>query len=124
MLKTKTWVALFAVLLVLCLAATAVLWGREPQTSVVEILQDGVLLKTIDLSLVTDPYRFVVEDADGGCNTILVEPGRICICEADCPDQVCVHRGWLTDSAAPIVCLPHRLVIRTSAAGALDTVAR
>lgn len=32
--------------------------------------------------------------------------------EADCPDQVCVHAGWLTDSAAPIVCLPHRLVIR------------
>lgn len=124
MLKTKTWIILFAAVLLICTAATAVLWQQNPQTTVVEILRDGELLETIDLSQVTEPYRFVVEDPSGGSNTVLVEPGRICILEADCPDQVCVHRGWLTDSAAPIVCLPHHLVIRAAAPAGPDTVAQ
>ena len=43
---------------------------------------------------------------------IRAEPGRIAVVAADCPDRICVREGWLSDSASPIVCLPHRLVIR------------
>lgn len=35
--------------------------------------------------------------------------------EAECPDHTCINMGWL-DSAAPIVCLPNRLVIRFAGA--------
>ena len=49
-----------------------------------------------------------------GSNTIQVEPGRIRVLEADCPDQVCVRQGWISDEVTPIVCLPHRLVIQVS----------
>ena len=122
MLKTKTWILIFSVLLVICLGVTALLWLHMPQGQVVEILQDGTCIQTIDLSAVQEPYSFTVEDAHGGCNTILVEPGRICIAEADCPDQVCVRRGWLSDSAAPIVCLPHRLVIQVIGETQVDAV--
>ena len=124
MLKTKTWILIFAVLLLVCAAVTVVLWHNAPEGQVVEVVQDGTVLETIDLSQVTSPYRFVVEDPNGGRNTVLVEPGRICIEEADCPDQVCVHRGWLTDSAAPIVCLPHRLVIQVRGETDLDSVSQ
>lgn len=124
MLKTKTWILIFVLILLLCTAVTVVLYAGTPKTTVVEILQDGHLVKTIDLAQVKNPYRFVVEDENGGSNTVLVEPGRICIAEADCPDQVCVHRGWLTDSAAPIVCLPHRLVIQAAGTADLDSVAQ
>ncbi|MBR4895991.1 MAG: NusG domain II-containing protein, partial [Clostridia bacterium] len=66
-------------------------------------------------------------DASGE-NTVRVETGRIRIVSADCPDKICVDTGWISDSAAPIVCLPHRLVIRLEEgpaddARALDGVA-
>ncbi len=51
---------------------------------------------------------------------IRVEPGRIAVTAADCPDKVCVDAGWRSDSASPIVCLPHRLVIRIEKDAAAD----
>lgn len=31
--------------------------------------------------------------------------------EAECPDKTCVHMGWLSSGAMPIVCLPNHLSI-------------
>lgn len=75
------------------------------------IYQNGNLLKTIDLSMVTEEYTFTVTATDGGTNTILVQPGGICITQADCPDLICVHQGSIRNSLLPITCLPHGLVI-------------
>ena len=52
-----------------------------------------------------EPYSFVIEGENGALNTVQVEPGRICISEASCPDQICVHQGWIGDGSEPIVCL-------------------
>ena len=50
-----------------------------------------------------------------GKNTILVEPGRICVTEAECPDHVCIQMGWLSsEHPTPIVCLPNEVVIMLS----------
>lgn len=127
MVKTRTWVIIIAALLIVSAAlAVFVHFGRAGGT-VANIYKDGVCIRSIDLALVTEPYTFTVADALGE-NTIRVEPGRICVLEADCPDRVCVAAGWLEDSASPIVCLPHRLVIRLEAsekaADALDAVSQ
>lgn len=74
------------------------------------ITRDGILLEEIDLSRVDEPYSIALEDGSG-LNTVLVEPGRIRISEADCPDQICVNQGYISDSTVPIVCLPHRLMV-------------
>ena len=84
------------------------------------VTRDGVLLEEIDLDKVDAPYSFTLEDGSG-TNTVLVEPGRICISEADCPDQICVKQGYISDGTVPIVCLPHKLIIEiTGAEGDLD----
>ena len=90
----------------------------------VEVLQDGQCIKSIDIANVKEPYSFTVQDPDGGSNTIRVEPGRICITEADCPDHVCIRRGWLGENTAPIVCLPHKLVIQAVETTEIDTMAQ
>ncbi len=123
MLKTKTWIAIFALLLIAGIVGSLLLFNQKPEGQVVEVLQDGKCIRTIDLSQVEEPYRFVVEDASGS-NTVCVEPGRICITEADCPDHVCIRRGWLSGSAEPIVCLPHKLVIQIVGTSDLDAVAQ
>ena len=83
---------------------------KKTDAPAARITRDGALLEEIDLSAVDKPYAFTLED-ESGTNTIEVEQGRIRVSEADCPDQICVHQGWISDSLFPIVCLPHRLMI-------------
>lgn len=86
--------------------------STEPDTPYTAyIYQDGMLLQTIPLSQVQETYQFTLDATEGGSNTIEVSPGGIAITQADCPDQICVLQGRITDSLLPITCLPHRLVI-------------
>ncbi|NLJ69650.1 MAG: NusG domain II-containing protein [Firmicutes bacterium] len=81
------------------------------------ITQDGREIRRIDLEQVEEPYEFRVENADGQYNIIRVEPGRIRVTEASCPDKVDVKQGWISKANQSIVCLPNRLVIRIEAEG-------
>lgn len=74
------------------------------------VSRDGAVIDTIDLGAVNAPYELRLEDARGA-NVVRVEPGRIRITEADCPDEVCVHAGWIDRPGAPIACVPHGLTI-------------
>lgn len=124
MLKTKTWIGIISALLAVSILSAVLIFSERSDSLSVQVLQNGKCIKEIDLNKVTQPFTFTVEDPDGGSNKILVEPGRIRMEEADCPDQICVKRGWLSDSAAPIVCLPHKLVIQPVSKNDLDTVAQ
>lgn len=75
------------------------------------IYQQGMMVKQIDLSAVTEEYTLTYTTPEGGKNVILVEPGGISISEADCPDLLCVHQGVIRNDLLPITCLPHQLVI-------------
>lgn len=108
--STKFWIILFSVLFMLGAGAFLLLRSNGQAGRIAEIRQDGELIKTIDLNAVTIPYDFTVTGPYGS-NTIHVAHGAISVSAADCPDQICVQQGAITDSAVPIVCLPHRLVI-------------
>lgn len=120
MVRTRTWVYIIAVILVLAVAASLFIRTRPAKGKIAKIYVDGELVREVDLDKVTAQERFTVS-TDRGENVVLVEPGRIRVESADCPDKVCVDSGWLSDSAAPIVCLPHRLVIELDGETALDT---
>lgn len=108
---TKFWALLFVVALLGCGVWAWCWWTAAAPGTIAQIYSDGVLVRTIDLSQVEEGYTFQV-DGPSGANVVEVEPGRIRVQSADCPDQVCVHQGWISDGAVPIVCLPNRLVIR------------
>ncbi len=118
----KKAAALFAVSLFLWCAAS---W-RRPHAQTVEIVRDGKTIAVIDLSAETAPRTLTLKSPDGGFNTLLIERGRIRVLSADCPGRDCVNMGWLRSASAPLVCLPHRLIVRYAdgAAGALDGVSR
>ena len=75
----------------------------------VQIVQDGVILYCFDLSTTKD--QTIDIEYNGRINTVLIENGKICVSEADCPDHTCIRMGWLESSALPIVCLPNHLII-------------
>ena len=101
-------------------AAYILFRDRAADSAVARVTRDGVLLEEIDLNRVDAPYTLTFED-ESGSNTVLVERGRIRVSKADCPDQICVHQGWIWNDIIPIVCLPHRFMIEiVGAGGALD----
>lgn len=83
----------------------------KPQSRTVEIVQDNTVLYTFRYP-VEGEQTFRITAKDGGWNDVTVKDGSICISAADCPDQTCVGMGVLTSESLPIVCLPHKLVIR------------
>ena len=91
-------------------AVTALLLGRTSVTHA-RIYQDGALIMQLDLTAVASPYTFPVERG-ADFNVIAVEHGRIRVLEANCPGGACVRQSWVSGGSIPIVCLPHRLVIR------------
>ena len=114
--STKLLLTLFV--LAVGVSAASVLMDRQrPGEPVARILLDGRLVDEIDLDKVGASFSFVVEDGAGGANTIQVERGRIRISQANCPDQVCVDQGWISNGTVPIVCLPHKLVIEITGGG-------
>ena len=95
--------------------AGSILVLNAPAGDTVRIISNGKVVRTVALSSAADEV-FDIE-YDGHVNTVEIEDHRIRVLSADCPDQTCVKMGWLTSSAAPIVCLPHRLVIEFASDG-------
>ena len=84
--------------------------GAEGGHAMAVVSRDGAVIDTIDLDAVDAPYELRFED-ERGVNVARLEPGRIRIVSADCPDEVCVHAGWIDRPGAPIACVPHGLTI-------------
>lgn len=109
MRKTGTWIALMGALVLLCAAAVVLIHRSGADAVTAEIYQSGKLLYTVNLD---ETRSITVPAPNGGTNTVSIEPGRVCVSHASCPDQVCVRQGWVSQSAIPIVCLPNQLVIQ------------
>ncbi|MGN1410051.1 MAG: NusG domain II-containing protein [Eubacteriales bacterium] len=111
MIKTRYWVIGIAAVLVISVIAVLLMQRDGSADMTAEIYLDSECIKTIDLSEVYEPYSFTVE-GQYGKNVISVERGKIRVSDADCPDRVCVNQGWQSTGELPIVCLPHRMVIK------------
>ena len=70
--------------------------------------------------------RAVTIEGEGGTNLLVIEDGKACVSDADCPDKLCVNQGKIRYSGQSIVCLPHRLtvVIEDGAEDDIDSVAK
>lgn len=93
--------------------------GNDNDT--VEIVQDGKILQTINLSQIKNRQVFSVS-YQGRTNTIEADKNKIRIIEAHCPDKTCIKKGYLTKDGLPIVCLPNHLIIRYSEHDTLDSM--
>ena len=107
-------VKIVLVITVILFAAAVVamfVFNRQADRKTVEIVQNGEVIYTLDLASEKD-RSFNIESPDGGYNTVTISDGTICISDADCPDHTCIKTGVLRSETIPVVCLPHRLVIR------------
>ena len=108
-------VILIALLAVLGMSSWLYINSLKSDRVTALVLQDGVVIHEIDLSTVEEPWQVRVDDGQGGYNIIEVERGRIRVVEANCPEQVDVLQGWISEPHQSLVCLPHRLVVKIQA---------
>ena len=117
-MKTRTWILIFAVILVVCLGASFYLLTPGDASTQAEITRQGKVIKTVDLRI---DQSFTVESENGGYNVITVQGGKIAVTEATCPDHYCMMRGFC-DSGTEIVCLPNRMTIRFLGEQEIDAI--
>jgi len=117
MKPNKFWIVLLCSIIVVS-AAIAILTVQAP-ASTAHVYQNGTLIKEIDLSAISGVNDYTIEE-NNRLNIIRAEQGRIRMYQANCPDGTCVRQGWISDGAIPIVCLPHRLVIKLDTESALS----
>lgn len=116
-MKTKYWILLFSLLLIVSLAAGIFLMLPGEAATHAQIVSDGKVLHTVALGI---DQEFVIENGNGR-NTVTVKDGKIAVTEANCPDHYCMARGWC-DSGTQIVCLPNNLIIRFLGEQTIDAV--
>lgn len=87
------------------------IYGYKTGGCIAQVYSHGELIKEIDLSKVEEGYEFVVKNGNEK-NVVRVEPGKIGVVEASCPDKVCINTGFISDGVVPVVCLPNELVIK------------
>ncbi len=110
-MKTKHWLLLFGMVLLLCITSVLLLHRYRPDTLVAEIYQDGALVQTIDLTALKEPQEILLTNGEKE-NQILAENGQIAMLSANCPDHLCVRQGPIQNGIYPIVCLPNKIVIK------------
>lgn len=113
--KTKIWIAVLLSVVLLGLLGFFAL-SRMGGGTIAVITVDGQEYKRIDLSRVTESYDIEI-DTKYGHNTVHVEPGRIAVTQANCPDGICVAQGAIDRGGVPIICMPHRLVVKIEGSG-------
>ena len=107
------------VLLAVSVAACFLPQKQTAEDSVVQIFQDGNLLREL---LLTEDVS--IEIRGNYLNTVSVQNGCAGFSDSDCPGRVCVHSGWISAAGRSIVCLPNRVEIRIVGASDVDFVVR
>lgn len=110
MKSSKTWIVIFAAVLVICAAAFLLLKGSGGHGTVAVIRVDGEIYEKINLDAVAVAYDMEIK-TEFGYNKLHIEHDGISVTEADCRDHICMDQGKVSQAGVPIVCLPHRLTI-------------
>ena len=113
--KTKIWIAVLLSVVLLGLLGFFAL-SRLGGGTIAVVTVDGQEYERIDLSRVTESYDIEISTKYGH-NTVHVAPGRIAVTQADCPDGICVAQGAIDRGGVPIICMPHRLVVKIEGSG-------
>ncbi len=97
----------------LCAVVVLLFGGRalwtKPGTQAVLTTPAGE--RTLDLSA---DASFSVEGKGGIAVVIRVENGAVRFESSGCPDQICVHSGWLRDAGDAAACLPAGVALRVA----------
>lgn len=110
-MKTPSPFLLGGLLAFVALLSLASLQSSRP-SDMATLTQRGEVIAVIDLNAPEQEEYQLTQGEQ--YNIISIEGGRIAVIEANCPDQICVLRGFHQGNSGPIICLPHQVMISFS----------
>ncbi len=110
--ENKVLFLVFALGLLGCLAGIFFLEQNATAQNLAIIQVGQETWKEVSLAETPSGTEWLLTGDLGMFNRIVVEEGQIAIVEANCPDQICVLRGFQDGSGGAVVCLPHQVLIR------------
>lgn len=120
----KHWLDLALYLFVIAVAVTGLcllpVFFSSGDAHILNVNVDGKIVKTIDLAQQKEEEHFDVEGTAGPV-TIGVKPNAAAILASPCPEQYCVHMGWVSDGR-PIVCAYSHVALLFEANGDIDVI--
>lgn len=124
--KRLNLILVLAIAAVACvgLVATRLMGANTNADTATVVIRDGEQ-NVYELPLSQNTTKTVTTDL--GTNLIEIKDGRVHVEEADCPNQDCMHQGWVDAAGEQIVCLPHKLtvdIVDESAKATYDVVGR
>ena len=124
--KRLNLILVLAIAAIACvgLLATRLMGANTNADTATVVIRDGEQ-NVYELPLSQNTTKGVTTDL--GTNLIEIKDGRVHVEEADCPNQDCVHQGWIDAAGEQIVCLPHKLtvdIVDASAETTYDVVGR
>ena len=118
--KRLNLILVLAIAAIACvgLVATRLMGANTNADTATVVIRDGEQ-NVYELPLSQNTTKSVTTDL--GTNLIEIKDGRVHVEEADCPNQDCVHQGWIDAAGEQIVCLPHKLTVDIDDASAETT---
>lgn len=120
MKKNIIFILIFTLIIAVCAVVMTKSSIKNASTAV--IYSGGKIIKEINLNEINEPVEFDIVSDSGKVNTIRAEKGKIAVTAADCPDKICVNKGFISDASTPVVCLPNKLVVEIKGTKNADAV--
>ena len=121
MIKTWVWIVIIAVIVIASVTLSIVFFLPRSDGETARVYVDGEEVFSVDLSRVDEPFEKEIV-TEYGKNVLEIQKGKIRVKSADCDGGDCVQTGW--SSGAPIVCLPHKLVIKIEKKDEPDAISK
>lgn len=124
MKKSKANIIAFVLLAALLIACAAFLLYQsyaDPADKMTAVLSiDGVDVAKVELYEDNEPYEVDLTELFGVHVVLEVKDHAIRFKSSDCPDQICVHAGWLSRDMDIAVCMPNQVAIVVQPASELQ----
>ena len=112
--RLRADVLLIAALLVVALGFFAVRRLSRKDGALAVVYVNGERTAEYPLS---EDTAVTLHAPNGGYNILVISGGCADVTEASCPDGICVAQGAIDRGGVPIVCMPHRLVVKIEGSG-------
>jgi hypothetical protein len=104
----KNDIFLIGIILMIAVVSFLVINATKQDGDKVVIEIDGKFYKELPLNVDT---TLVIETANGGTNTLVIENGHADVIDATCPDKICVDQKHIENNGETIICLPNKVLI-------------
>ncbi len=108
--KKRNDIILAAAILIIAVAGLLFVNATKENGSSVVVKIDGV--EKYKYSLEENITQEIITGDNGEyTNTLVIEDGKACVVNANCPDGICVEHREISYVGETIVCLPHKVVV-------------